>query len=240
MFRTLITMIVIAVMTFLCGLTVILLWPFGSYNQFTNKTALIWAKSILWAAGTKVQVYGLDKIDFNKSFVFVGNHQSHIDVLAVFSILTLTVRFIAKKELFKIPLFGWAMTAAGIIKVDRSNREKAIKSIERAGETIQRGVSVILFPEGTRSSDGEIHQFKKGAFVLATKSNVPVVPISISGTRNILKKHSLKLNPGKVKIIISDPIDSSNYKLEDREIFASDVRQIIINNFDKNFNQEKK
>lgn len=239
MVRIVFTMIVIAVMTFLCGLLLILLWPFGSYNVVSNKTALIWAKSILWAAGTKVDVNGLENIDFKKSYVFAGNHQSHIDVVAVFSILPLTVRYIAKKELFRIPFFGWAMAASGTIKVDRSNREKALKSIERAGELIKKGVSVILFPEGTRSSDGEIHAFKKGAFVLATKSGVPVVPISISGTRRILEKHSLSLNPGTVKIVISEPIDSSNYKLEEREKFASDVRQVVINNFDKNFKQEK-
>jgi 1-acyl-sn-glycerol-3-phosphate acyltransferase len=228
-------MLVIFFATTICGTLVILFYPFGSYNKITNKTALIWAKSILWAAGTKVEVVGLDKIDFTKSYVFAGNHQSHIDVLAVFSILDMTVRYIAKKELFKIPLFGWAMTAAGNIKVDRSNREKAIKSIEKAGESIRNGVSVILFPEGTRSPDGEIHDFKKGAFVLAMKSGVPVVPISISGTRKILEKHSLKLNPGTVKIVISDPIESTKYKMEEREKFANDVKQIIIKNFDKDY-----
>jgi len=235
MIRTIFTILVVIVMTFLCGLIIILLYPFGSYNKMTNKLALIWAKSIVWSAGAKIELHGLDKIDFNKSYVFAGNHQSHIDVVAVFSILPLTVRYIAKKELFRIPFFGWAMAAAGIIKVDRSNREKAIKSIDKAGESIKKGVSVILFPEGTRSPDGEIHAFKKGAFVLATKSGVPIVPISISGTRRILEKHSLSLNPGTVKIVISEPIDSSKYKLEEREKFASDVRQVIINNFDKNF-----
>jgi 1-acyl-sn-glycerol-3-phosphate acyltransferase len=239
MIRTLFTMLVIVIMTTICGLSVILLYPFGSYNRITNKTALIWAKSILWAAGIKVQTEGLEKIDLKKSYVFTANHQSHMDVLAVFSILQLTVRYIAKKELFRIPLFGWAMAAAGNIKVDRSNREKAIKSIEQAGESIRKGVSVILFPEGTRSPDGKIHAFKKGAFVLAMKSGVPVVPISISGTRKILKKHSLKLTPGTVKIVVSDPIISSKYKIDEREKFAKEVRQIIINNFDPEFRQEK-
>lgn len=239
MVRIVFTMIVIAVMTFLCGLLLILLWPFGSYNVVSNKTALIWAKSILWAAGTKVDVNGLENIDFKKSYVFISNHQSHFDVLAAFSILPMTVRYIAKKELFRIPIFGWAMTAAGIIKVDRSNREKAIRSVEKAAETIKHGVSIVMFPEGTRSHDGEIHQFKKGAFVLALKSGVPVVPISISGTRNILEKHSLRLNPGTVKIVISDPIESSKYKYENRNQFAEDARQVIINNYDKNFNQDK-
>lgn len=187
MIRTIFTIIVVIVMTFLCATLIIIIYPFGSYNIVTNKTALIWSKSIVWAAGAKIELHGLDKIDFSKSYVFAGNHQSHIDVVVVFSILPLTVRYIAKKELFKIPLFGWAMSAAGTIKVDRSNKEKAIRSIEKAGETIKKGVSVILFPEGTRSPDGKIHAFKKGAFVLASKSGVPVVPISISGTRNILK-----------------------------------------------------
>jgi 1-acyl-sn-glycerol-3-phosphate acyltransferase len=239
MIRTIFAMIVVFVMTLLCALLIIFLYPFGSYNKVTNRAALIWSKSIVWAAGAKIELHGLDKIDFSKSYVFAGNHQSHIDVVSVFSILPLTVRYIAKKELFRIPIFGWAMAASGTIQVDRSNREKAIKSIEQAGESIRNGVSVILFPEGTRSDDGEIHAFKKGAFVLATKSGVPVVPISISGTRKILEKHSLKLKPGTVKIVISDPIESSNYKLEEREKFANDVRQVIINNFDKDFNQGK-
>lgn len=235
MIRIAFAMIVLVVMTLLCGITVIILYPFGPYNFLTNKIAQIWAKSLVLAAGAKIELYGMDHIDLNKSYVFTGNHQSHIDVVAVFSILPLTVRYIAKKELFKFPVFGWAMSAAGIIKVDRSNREKAIKSIEKAGQTIKNGVSVILFPEGTRSSDGEIHAFKKGAFVLASKSKVPVIPISISGTRNILKKHSLSLKPGKVKIVFSKPIESTNYNMDDREKFANDVRKVIIENYDKNF-----
>ena len=99
MIRTIFTMMVVFVMTFICGLTIILLYPFGSYNKVTNKTALIWAKSIVWAAGAKIEVHGLDRIDFNKSYVFAGNHQSHIDVVAVFSILPLTVRYIASNVL---------------------------------------------------------------------------------------------------------------------------------------------
>ncbi len=237
MIRIIITMIVIALMTLICGLLIILLWPFGPYNKLTNKLARAWAKSILFSAGTKVEVEGLDKVDVTKQYIFVSNHQSHFDVLSAFSILPMTVRYIAKKELFIIPIFGWAMTAAGIIKVDRSNREKAIKSIEKAIDTIKKGVSIILFPEGTRSPDGEIHKFKKGAFVMAVKGQISVIPLSISGARYILKKHSLKLKPGKVKIVISDPIDSSKYNYENREQFANDAREIIINNFDSNYNK---
>jgi len=236
MIRTFFTMIVIIVMTFLCGTFIILICPFGKYNRLTNATARVWAKSILLTAGTKVETYGLEKIDVSKPHIFVGNHQSHFDVLSTFSILPVTARFVAKKELFKFPVFGWAMTAAGIIKIDRANREKSLKSIEKAIQTIKNGVSVILFPEGTRSHDGEINSFKKGAFVMSVKGQIPIVPLSISGTRYILKKHSIKLKPGKVKIIVCDPIDPSVYNYQSREQFAEDVRQIIINNFDSEYN----
>lgn len=230
-------MIVIVIMTILCGILVILLYPWGPYNKVTNGAAKLWANSILLSAGTKIEVVGLNKIDLNKQYIFVGNHQSHFDVLSAFSVLPLTIRYIAKKELFRIPLFGWAMTAAGVIKVDRSDREKAIKSIEKAIETIKKGVSIMMFPEGTRSSDGKIHKFKKGAFVMAIKGQIPVVPVSISGTRNILKKHSWRLNPGKVKVVISDPIYPSKYTYDNRELFAADTRKAIINNFDSNYNR---
>lgn len=237
MVRTFITMIAILVMTFICGVLIILLWPFGQYNIITNYLALIWARTILFFAGTKLEVEGLEKIDKNRPYIFVGNHQSHFDVLSAFSVLPQPVRYIAKKELFKFPIFGWAMMAAGIIKVDRSNREKALKSIDTAVETIKKGVSITIFPEGTRSHDGNIHKFKKGAFVMAMKGQIPIVPVAISGARYILKKHSLRLKPGKVKIIILDPIDPSNYDYESRDKYAEDTRQIIINNFDINYNK---
>ncbi len=237
MIRSVITFIVILMMTFFCGVLIILLWPFGSYNLITNNLALIWARTILFFAGTKLEITGLEKVDKKKPYIFVGNHQSHFDVLSAFSVLPQPIRFIAKKELFKFPIFGWAMTAAGTIKVDRSNREKALKSIETAIETIKKGVSIIVFPEGTRSHDGEIHKFKKGAFVMAINGEIPIVPVTISGARYILKKHSMKLKPGKVKIEISDPVDPSLYSYEKRNQFADDVRKIIINKFDSNYNK---
>jgi 1-acyl-sn-glycerol-3-phosphate acyltransferase len=179
----------------------------------------------------------LDEIDRKKSYIFIGNHQSHFDVLSVFSALPLTVRFMAKKELFKIPVFGWSLYASGTIRIDRSNRERAITSMNNALDRINKGVSVVVFPEGTRSEDGNIRRFKKGGFVLAIKGGIPIVPVSISGSRFILPKNSIRIHPGEIKIVISDPIHTKNYGYQEREKLSNDVRNIIVENYDEHYNE---
>ncbi|MCK5344252.1 MAG: 1-acyl-sn-glycerol-3-phosphate acyltransferase, partial [Candidatus Heimdallarchaeota archaeon] len=179
----------------------------------------------------------LDKIDREKNYIFIGNHKSHFDVLAVFSVLPLTARFMAKKELYKIPVFGWALTATGTIKIDRSNREQSIKSMNNAVERIKRGVSIVVFPEGTRINDDNISSFKKGGFVLAIKGGIPIVPISISGSRFILPKHSGRVHAGKIKIVFDDPASTKEYSYQDREKLIEKVRNNIIKNFEKHYNE---
>jgi 1-acyl-sn-glycerol-3-phosphate acyltransferase len=185
--------------------------------------AKFWTRSILFSAGVKLVIEGLEKVDKNKNYIFIGNHQSHFDVMAVFSVLPLKARFMAKKELYKIPLFGWALAATGTIKIDRSNREKSIVSMNNALERIKQGVSIAIFAEGTRSEDGSIKEFKKGGFV--------------SGSRFILRKHSFKVKPGKIKMVFSDPINTRKYSYQDREKLSELTRSIILKNFDKNYNE---
>jgi 1-acyl-sn-glycerol-3-phosphate acyltransferase len=143
----------------------------------------------------------------------------------------------AKKELFKIPIFGWSLYASGTIRIDRSNRERAIQSMNNALDRIKRGVSVVVFPEGTRSEDGKIRDFKKGGFVLAIKGGITIVPISISGSRFILRKNSLRFHPGNIKIVISDPIQTKNYGYQERRKLSDKVRKIIIDNYDEHYNE---
>ncbi len=237
MIRTAFTMITVIVVTSVVSFLCVVFSVFGSYSKIINYLAKFWTRSILFSAGVKLVIEGLDKVDKNKSYIFIGNHQSHFDVMAVFSVLPLKARFMAKKELYKIPLFGWALAATGTIKIDRSNREKSIVSMNNALERIKQGVSIAIFAEGTRSKDGSINAFKKGGFVLAIKGGIPIVPVSVSGSRFILPKHSLKVKPGKIKMVFSDPINTRKYSYQDREKLSELTRSIILKNFDKNYNE---
>jgi len=237
MFRTIFTISTVIIMTFIVSSLTIIFGIFGSYSKIIYYLAKAWTNSILFSAGVKLKIVGLEKIDKSKSYIFIGNHQSHFDVLSVFSALPLTVRFMAKKELFTIPVFGWALYASGTIRIDRTNRSRAITSMNNALDRIRKGVSVVVFPEGTRSEDGKIRDFKKGGFVLAIKGEIPIIPISISGSRFILRKHSNRIYPGNIKILINDPINTKDYGYQEREKLNDYVRNIIIKNYDEHYNE---
>ncbi len=158
-----------------------------------------WGKAILFISGIKVEVRGLSNIEFDNSYVYMPNHQSLYDIPVLLGRLPIQFRWLAKAELFKIPVFGRAMKCAGYISIDRKNRKSALDSLRKAGNSMKsKGVSVIIFPEGTRSQDGEISSFKKGGFYLATTSKVSIVPVIIKGTKEIVSKKSLLIKPGKV------------------------------------------
>jgi 1-acyl-sn-glycerol-3-phosphate acyltransferase len=137
-------------------------------------------------------------------------------------------------ELFKIPIFGRAMRKAGYISIDRYDRESAFKSLDVAAKKIKNGVSVLIFPEGTRSRDGKIRPFKKGGFVLAIDSGVPIVPVVIKGTHVIMTKGKFRVNPGYVSMVIHKPIDTSVYTRETKEALIESVRRVICDGFETN------
>ena len=237
MFRTIITMTTIVIMTIVISVLCIIFSIFGPYTKIINLLAKAWTGSMLLAAGAKLEVEGLEKIDRSKSYIVVGNHQSHFDVFAIFFKLPLTARFMAKKELYKIPIFGWALTATGTVRIDRSNREKSIASMNDALTRIRKGVTVVVFPEGTRSEDGTIKKFKKGGFVLALKGGIPIVPVSISGSRFILGKNKANVKSGKIKMVFGNPIDTTSYSYQDRDKLSQTVREFIVNNYDEHYNE---
>lgn len=140
----------------------------------------MWAPGILWICGVKLKVKGLEYLDIGRSYVLVSNHQSFLDIPILFRSIIINLYFVAKKELKKIPFLGWYMMATGMIFIDRTNRTKSIASLKKAAKLIQKGKSVIMFPEGTRSKDGYLADFKKGPFMLARQANVEVLPVGIS------------------------------------------------------------
>jgi 1-acyl-sn-glycerol-3-phosphate acyltransferase len=197
-----------------------------------HKIAKLWAKILLLMSNTKVEVVGVENILRGKPQIFMANHQSDFDILIVLAHIPGQFRWIAKKELFHIPIFGAAMKAAGYIEIDRHNHEKAIQNLDEAALRIREGKSVMSFPEGSRSRDGGIKPFKQGIFHLAIKSGVPIIPVSIVGSGGIMPKRSLKVTPGRVKLIIDKPIDVKNYTIENRHELIDQVRKVIIKNYD--------
>jgi len=197
-----------------------------------HKVANLWARMLLWLTSTRVNVIGRENVLLGKPQIFMANHQSDFDVLIVTAHIPGQFRWIVKKELFKIPIFGKAMRSAGYIEIDRQNHEKAMKSLDEAAQKIRDGKSVVTFPEGTRSKDRTIKPFKQGLFHLAIKAGVPIVPISIIGAHEIMPKRTLKFRPGKITMIIDRPVDVSGYTIETRGELIERVRGIIVRNFE--------
>src|SRR2546423_6781008 len=155
--------------------------------------------------GVKVEVSGLEKLDPAQSYIFTPNHQSFIEVPLFVTYLGRNPAYLAKKEVFKYPLFGYGIGLMGVVPVDRTNSLAAIESAKRATENLRRGKSYVVYPEGTRSRDGRLLPFKKGAFVMATEAGVPVVPVTISGGTQIMPKGEIKVFPSTVRITVHPP-----------------------------------
>jgi 1-acyl-sn-glycerol-3-phosphate acyltransferase len=206
---------------------------FSRTGDFVHLIARIWARSILMASRVHVRVDGLSNIEPDKSYIYMANHQSNFDIPVLLGYLPVQFRWLAKAELFKIPMFGRAMLGAGYVKIDRFNQQSAFESISEAAQKMKNGVSVMIFPEGTRSKDGRIRPFKKGGFVMAVDSGVPIVPVIIRGTWPIMAKSSLRINRGDVEMEIAGPIDTIGYTRETKEELMDAVRSVICQKFDK-------
>ncbi len=213
--------------TFFWGLTAIIISFFTRTGNPVHIIARIWARGILFASRIKVTVNGLANIDPTQSYVYMSNHQSNFDIPVLLACLPVQFRWLAKAELFKIPIFGRAMRGAGYVKIDRFNQQSAFESINEAAAKMKDGVSVMIFPEGTRSRDGKIRSFKKGGFVMAVDAGVPIAPIVLKGTRAIMEKSSLRINTGEVSLNIETPIATTDYTRENKNDLIEFVRAVI-------------
>jgi 1-acyl-sn-glycerol-3-phosphate acyltransferase len=212
------------------GVPAVLVAPFSG-------EAIVWIgrKWIGWifrTCGVRVEAEGLANIDRTRSYVFMSNHQSVLDIGALVLTLPVSWRFVAKRELTYIPFFGWALGLSDQIVIDRGNRAKALRSLARAAERIRTGVNVIIFPEGTRSPTGEIREFKSGGFHLALQAQVPVVPATVSGSRELIPKRSLKVQSGTIKVVYGKPIPTLGMRSEQRDELKARVRDAIERGFD--------
>lgn len=225
--RSILSLSGLIVYTIFFGTLVIIIGIFSRGNYLQYLCAMAWAKLILMTAGVKVKIKGTENISLNCAYVLMSNHQSHFDVISLFSKIPLRIYFLAKKELMRVPVFGWAMYLMGHVTIDRGDRAEAFKSIDGAAEKVRSGTNVMVFPEGTRSPTGELLPFKKGGFVLAIKGGIPILPVGIYGSNKILPKGSLKISSGIINIAVGKPIDTKLYTLEDKERLITKVRDEI-------------
>lgn len=193
-----------------------------------------WSRDNLWLSRTRVQIEGLENIDRNHPQVIVANHSGLHDILSLAASLPIQFRWVAKKSLFKVPFMGWHMRRAGYFAIDNANLRDTAKSIGEAAEMIQKGMSAIVFPEGSRSVDGVLSKFHSGAFSLALRTGVPLVPVSLDGSYRVIIPRKLRVNPGVIlRIKIGNALDLSGYTKTDRLRLMDDVFQIMNRNLEE-------
>lgn len=197
--------------------------PGGAYDWGTSD----WARWVLWGAGTPVVVEGAERIPPGP-VVYASNHSSMFDIWALAAALPGSIRFVAKQELARIPLLGWAMQAAGHVTIDRSNRSRAMDAYATAAQRIRAlGVSTVVFPEGTRSRTGELLPFKNAPFGLAIAAQVPLVPLYVHATYRILPKGAWRLRPTPIRLLVGEPIPTAGLALQDREALRVKARAAV-------------
>lgn len=201
-------------------------WTFATGRIDALYRSALWIARVgLRLAGIRVKVTGYGQLDLSRNYIFMANHVSNLDPPALIPLLPFRVTVLVKKELFKLPILGPAMRMADFVPIDRSNREAAVSSVREAEETVRRGLHMVIFPEGTRSRDGKLLPFKKGPFYLAFETGVPVVPVTIVGSRDLLPKGKVLAKPGEVKLVFHPPVDPRSFA--DKDALMSAVRQTI-------------
>ncbi len=234
MLRTIFFLTITVVSTGVYATLAIIVGLFKRYAAFSYYHIVKpWSELLLWASGTKVEVLGVENVDLSRPYVIVSNHQSNMDIPVLAAKVPMRITFIAKKELFKIPIFAQGMRGFGILEIDRSDRTRAFETLKTAAAVAHtHKLSILAFPEGTRSMDGQLKPFKKGPFVLAINAKLPVLPVSIVGTFPIMPKNTLRINAGqKVKLILHPPIDTENYTFEDRNQLIDKAHQAVAEGF---------
>ncbi|MBU0730724.1 MAG: 1-acyl-sn-glycerol-3-phosphate acyltransferase [Proteobacteria bacterium] len=226
--RALLVLILTPLLTFLVSVTTIIYAViFRATAQTIQTLPRNMGRIVTWLSGVDVTIEGEEKLDPQKPYIFAANHQSQFDIFTLQGHLKHDFRWLAKKELFDVPVFGIAMRYGGYVSIDRSRGRAAMKSLAEAAQRIADGTSVIIFPEGTRSKDGKLQPFKSGGMTLAIKSGVQLVPVAIIGTHEILPKGRLLVKPGKVLVRVGEPMETGNYSLKERQELAEKLHDKV-------------
>jgi len=216
--RTFFVAVVLSVYLLIVGPPGLLVaWLIGSARLLYALTVSA-ARFGMWAAGVRIDVRGLERLDERQNYLFMPNHSSNVDPPVVVAALRRDVRMMGKASLFRIPIFGWVIRLAGFVPVIREDRDAAIESGNQAAKLLRQGLDFAIFPEGTRSRDGNLLPLKKGPFFIAQAGGVPVVPVRVRGTREVMKKGGKVIYPGSVEVEVCRPIDVAGLEGDDESI----------------------
>lgn len=220
--------IVVILLVVLCSIFSILSFIVNPRGNLSFQLMKITARLMLFFSGVRVRVEGLENVVYEGAQIFASNHVSQFDIVVLTAISPVKTGWVAKKELFMIPFLGWLMKANGHIAIDRSSGRKALNSLKEAALKVRNGQNIVIFPEGTRSRDGKLQPFKKGVFHLCTRTGVPIIPIYILGTYNVLKPDTLSIKPGRVYVKIGKAISTADYPNNKAGELMNDLRERIL------------
>lgn len=216
------------ILLLLCGLAGFLAGLFDPRGDRAHRCLTYWAMANLALAGLRVQIQGLERLDPKRTYIFMPNHASFLDILLVLAYIPFNFRIITKEEMFSIPLMGWLLKRSCQISIDRANPRKGLMSLRQAADLVKEGISIVVFPEGTRSANGEIHDFKPTLFILPIRAGVPVVPVLIEGTFAALKRGSMLLDPVPLQLTFRPPVAPGPFNEHDRWRYAKEVQEVLI------------
>lgn len=220
--------VLISIHCIFIAILTILVSPVDRKGKITHYLSKAFGGGILFIAGVKTEVIGTGLLDKNDNYIFISNHSSYFDIPILMKAIPNNVRFIYKDSLTKIPILGWGMYLGKYIPISRENAREAMKTLKKSAQRILSGISVVIFPEGTRSPDGNPGEFKRGMFVLADEAKVPLIPTAIVGSVNIMSRNKFQINSGKVKVIFSKP---EEYRKDKTQL--DEIRKLILANLKK-------
>lgn len=218
--------------TLILALVIIVISPFDRKGNVVHYIGKFWSLLNIYISGTRLAIKGKEKIENGRNYIVLSNHQSLIDPWILIGKLPLQLRWTIKPEVKKMPIFGYALERMGHIYVGRRKREDKVPTLEVAAQRIKQGASVVFFPEGSRSKDGHLRKFHRGGAIAAIRSGVPILPITVNGSRFVLPKGTLALMPGKIRVIVGDSIDPGSFDDNKIDELTAVVKLAIQQNLD--------
>ena len=230
MIRTILLVIDLAISTTIALIVLLFIGLINPYGKAANMVFYSWSWLIIKISGINLQIHGKENFQASKGYIVAANHRNIFDIPIICIASKLNIRFAAKVELFKIPIFGQAITLAGMVKIDRSNKDKALEELKKTEGVIKQGVSLVIFPEGTRNKEDKgLLPFKKGAFMMSMNTNQDLLPITVNKSNKILQGLSVK--PITITIHFHKPVNPATYQGK-RDQFMNDVRETILSKLD--------
>ena len=213
--------------TIVMAVVSLVLWPFDRTGALQHGCARWWCRMVAITIGARLRVYGAEHVSPGRPYVYMANHSSLIDTPALFACLPYQFKIMAKRGLFYVPFMGWHLWTSGNFPVDRGDARKTARSLRRVIDGVRGGKSLAVFPEGTRTPDGQLQEFKTGSFKIAVRAGVPIVPVTIRGTFALLPKTTLAPRPGPVEVFIGEPIETKDYSDKPLSTLIEKTRKAI-------------